>query len=405
MYDAIIIGARCAGAPVAMLLARQGYRVLLVDKARFPADIMSGLFIHPRGTALLKRWGVLDDVLATGCPKLHSATFDLGPIELKAGFHPVDGVDFTCAPRRYLLDPILVAAAVEAGAEFRDNTTVQELLTDEDGCITGIRARTAQGTTVTEKARIVIGADGVHSFVARTVKPEAYHVNPMLTCSYYGFFSDVTVPGPKVYIRPYRFAVCIPTNDNLMLVGAQWPIEDFARIRTDVPTHFYELMGQIPELATQVRQEKQVGRFIGTGHAPNFFHKPYGPGWALVGDAGYHKDPILGQGIADSLEDAAMLAKALTRGLSGETIMEEALAEYERERNEICLPQYQLAMQFATLAPPPPDMQRLLSIIAADPEESTRYLGVLERSVPVAEFFAPEHIASLMARAAVSLTA
>ncbi|GHO88677.1 FAD-dependent oxidoreductase [Dictyobacter formicarum] len=397
MYDAIIVGARCAGAPVAMLLARQGYRVLLVDKARFPADIMSGLFIHPRGVALLKRWGVLHDVLATGCPQLYSAAFDLGPIELKASFYPVNGVDFTCAPRRYLLDPILVAAAVGAGVEFRDNTTVQELLMDEDGCITGIRARTAQGTTVTERTRIVIGADGVHSFVARAVKPEAYHVNPILTCGYFSFFSDVTVPRLKAYIRPHRFAVSVPTNDNLVMVGAQWPIEEFARIRTDVATHFYELIGQIPELATQVHQEKQVGRFIGTGHVPNFFYKPYGPGWALVGDAGYHKDPILAQGIADAFEDAEMLVKALTRGLSGETIMEEALAAYERERNESCLPQYQLLMQFAALAPPPPDMQMLLSVIAADPEESTRYLGVLQRSVPVAEFFAPEHIASLMA--------
>ncbi|GLV59924.1 FAD-dependent oxidoreductase [Dictyobacter sp. S3.2.2.5] len=398
MYDAIIVGARCAGAPLAMLLARRGYRVLLVDKARFPADIMSGLYTHPRGLALLKRWGILDDVLATDCPQLRSATFDLGPMELKAGFYPVDGIDFSCAPRRYLLDPLLVAAAVEAGAEFRDNTTVQELLMNEDGYITGIRARTEQETSVTEKARIVIGADGVHSFVARTVKPEAYHIAPTLTCGYYSFFRDTTiVSGVKAYIRPHHFTVTVPTNDNLLLVGAQWPTEEFARIRTDVATHYYELIDQIPELATQVRPEKQVGRFIGTGHVPNFFHKPYGPGWALVGDAGYHKDPILAQGIADALEDADMLAKALMRGLSGETTMEETLAAYEKERNESRLPQYQSTMQFARLAPLPPDTQTLLSAIAADPEESTRYLGVLQGSVPAAEFFAPEHIASLLA--------
>ncbi|MBO0791188.1 MAG: FAD-dependent monooxygenase, partial [Ktedonobacteraceae bacterium] len=177
MYDAIIVGARCAGSPTAMLLARKGYRVLLVDKARFPSDTMSGHFIHTRGVACLKRWGLLEQVIATNCPAITRAKLDFGPFSLTGAELPVDGVAGTYAPRRYLLDKILIDAAVEAGVEMREDFNVQGLLMDNERVV-GIRGRQAQGPTVTERASIVIGADGMRSFVARMVQAPTYEVRP-----------------------------------------------------------------------------------------------------------------------------------------------------------------------------------------------------------------------------------
>ena len=168
MYDAIVVGARCAGSPTAMLLARAGYRVLLVDRAGFPSDTLSTHYIHQPGVARLRRWGLLDRVVATGCPPARRMTFDVGPFALSGAPTPADGADAAYAPRRYLLDQILLEAASAAGAEVRERFSVGELLI-EDGRVTGIRGRQAGGATVTERAAIVIGADGMRSRVARAV--------------------------------------------------------------------------------------------------------------------------------------------------------------------------------------------------------------------------------------------
>src|SRR5437016_5543099 len=155
MYDAIVVGARCAGSPTAMLLARLGYHVLLVDKATFPSDTMSGHFVHTSGIARLKRWGLLERLQATGCPAIPALHFDLGPFALDGTPPPLDGISDMYAPRRTVLDALLVEAAVEAGAELRTAFTVQELLSDGEH-VTGIRGRAAGGATVSEMARIVI---------------------------------------------------------------------------------------------------------------------------------------------------------------------------------------------------------------------------------------------------------
>src|SRR5690349_11462940 len=142
MYDAIVVGARCAGSPTAMLLARKGYRVLLLDRASFPSDTLSVHYIHQPGVAALARWGLLETVIATGCPPVRQQRIDLGPFALVGAPSPADGIADAYAPRRTVLDTILIEAAAAAGAEVRQRFSVQEILMDGER-VTGIRGRDA----------------------------------------------------------------------------------------------------------------------------------------------------------------------------------------------------------------------------------------------------------------------
>lgn len=180
MFDAIVVGARCGGSPVAMLLARRGYRVLLVDRAKFPSDTISTHWIWPPGIACLKRWGLLEHVLATNCPPFSTIGIDVGEFQLVGDLPPIDGVDVVCGPRRTVLDKLLVDAAAEAGVEVRENFVVTAL-TSSNGRVTGIRGAHRGASEVEEPARIVIGADGRNSMVAKTVRAEEYNVRPTLT--------------------------------------------------------------------------------------------------------------------------------------------------------------------------------------------------------------------------------
>ncbi len=166
-YDAIVVGARCAGAPTAMLLARKGYRVLVVDRASSPSDTVSTHVIHAPGIAAMNRWGLLEQVTATGCPPAETYSFDLGPFAIRGTPHPCDGFSSAFAPRRTLLDKILVEAAADAGAEVRERFTVDDVLV-ESGAVVGIRGRNDGGSSVVERARVVIGADGRYSHTRRS---------------------------------------------------------------------------------------------------------------------------------------------------------------------------------------------------------------------------------------------
>jgi flavin-dependent dehydrogenase len=295
MYDAIVIGARCAGAPTAMLLARKGYRVLLVDRGSFPSDTLSTHYIHQPGVARLARWGLLERVAGSNCPPIRDQILDVGPFTLEGAPPAVDGFAEGYAPRRTVLDAILVEAAVAAGAELRERFSVEELLTDGDR-VTGIRGHAAGGASVTERAHMVIGADGLHSFVARSVGAMVYNATPALTCIYYTYWSDLPINGAELYPRPGRMLVAAPTNDGLTLMTVFWPQAEFHRVRADIEGSFLAALDLAPGLAERARAGKRAERFRGTADLPNHFRQSFGPGWALVGDAGFHKDPILAQG-------------------------------------------------------------------------------------------------------------
>ena len=394
MYDAIVVGARCAGSPTAMLLARKGYRVLLLDRTSFPSDTLSTHYIHQPGVARLQRWGLLDQLRDSGCPPIVQLRFDVGPFALLGAPQAADGVAEGYAPRRTVLDAMLAEAAVEAGAELRERFTVDELLTD-GGRVTGIRGRTAGGTSVTEHARIVIGADGLRSLVARAVQAPAYDVQPALTCAYYSYWDGVPLNGVELYPRPGRTITAGPTNDGQTLVISFWPRNRFHEVRADIERSFLESLEVAPELAERVRSGERSERFRGTADLPFFFRRPYGPGWALVGDAGYHKDPITAQGITDAFRDAELLAAAVDEGLEDRLPMNDALAEYERQRNEHVRPIYEFTHQLAGLEPPTVEMQELFGALRYDEVERSRFFGTIAGTVPIPEFFAPDNMARI----------
>ena len=234
-YDAIVVGARCAGAATAMLLARKGHDVLLVDRASFPSDTVSTHVIHPPGLAALRRWGLLDDLVATGCPWLPAYTFDLGPLLITGTPTATDGTAGGYAPRRIVLDELLVRAAEKASDELREGFSVTELITDGDQVV-GVRGHARGGMQVSEYARVVIGADGVHSRVAEQVNAPRYRQGPVLASAYYAYWSGVPATGGRWMLRPGRGFFMMPTNDDLTLILAAWPQAERVRPGEREPT-------------------------------------------------------------------------------------------------------------------------------------------------------------------------
>ncbi len=391
MYDVIVVGARCAGSPTAMLLARKGYRVLLVDRAGFPSDALSTHYIHQPGVATLNRWGLLERVIASGCPPVEKQILDVGPFAIAGTPPPVDGIKAGYAPRRKILDMILLDAAIESGVEVRENFSVEELLT-HGGRVTGIRGRSKAGVPSEDAAYFVIGADGIHSVVARLVEAPRYDEQPALNCTYFTYWSGVNLSTVEMYMRPERMIIGAPTNDGLTLTIVYWPEIDFPMVRANVGVEFMRALDLVPEFAERIRSGTRVEMFRGSGDLRGFFRRPYGPGWALVGDAAYHKNPITAAGITDAFRDAELLVDAVDDTLEGFVPAEVAMAEYERKRNKTALPLYRMTCDMAKLHAPVPETQRLLAALRDNEEESGRFLGTLAGSVPIREFFSPAHL-------------
>jgi flavin-dependent dehydrogenase len=385
-YDAIIVGARCAGSPTAMLLARKGYRVLLLDRATFPSDTLSTHVVQPQGVATLARWGLLDRLRATGCPPIHTYAFDFGPVTL-AGAPGASDFPVAYCPRRTVLDKLLVDAAVEAGAELREGFTVDEVLVEE-GCVAGIRGRTHDGRTVSERARVVIGAEGRNSLVAEAGRAAAYNAKPPLLAAYYGYWSGLPMQGRfEIYVRPYRGFAAAETHDGLTFVVAGWPYAEFDAYKADLEGNYRKTLALVPAFDDRLRGAKRETRLMGTA-LPNFFRKPFGPGWALVGDAGYQRDFITAQGISDAFRDAELCAAALDQGFSGARSFDDAMAGYQRRRDEQSLPMYEMTCQLATLEPPPPEMQRLIGAIHGNRGAMDDFARMNAGTLPPADFFA-----------------
>jgi flavin-dependent dehydrogenase len=386
-YDVIVVGARCAGAPTAMLLARKGYEVLVVDRASFPSDTISTHLVHAPGVAALRRWGLLEEAVA-GCPPIETYAFDFGPFTISG----MPGTAY--GPRRTVLDKVLVDAAATAGAEVRERFTVSEVLV-EDGRVTGIRGHGEGGRSVTERARVVVGADGLHSLVARAVRPEQYHEKPRLLCGYYAYWSGLPADGFETYDRPDRAFAAWPTNDDLTLVIGGWPFREFAANRGDIEGNYLATLGTVPEFADRLRGARRESRIVGMA-VPNYFRKPYGPGWALVGDAGYNKDFITAQGIQDAFRDAELCATALHQAFSGARPFDTAMRAYQSARDEEVLPMYEFTAGLASLEPPPPEMQQLLAAVSGDQEAMDGFARVTAGVTSPAEFFSDENVGRIL---------
>ena len=377
-YDVIVVGARCAGSPLAMLLARKGYRVLLVDRDSFPSDTISSHQLHQTGLARMKRWGLLERLEATGCPALERSTVDIGVAVLEGAPIPVDGVSIMYVPRRTVLDKLLVDAAVEAGAEFQDRCAVTGLVSQGERTV-GVRVRRGGGAETEITAALVVGADGKNSIVARSVEAPKYRDEGSLTCSYYSYWSGIDQDAfPNAIVAREDWGIAYgPTHDGLILANMSAALNHLPSFRADIEGTFFRLLdGRLPQLAAALRSGRREERFRGLADIPNFFRQSHGPGWALAGDAGYYRDPVTAQGISDAFRDADLLAEAIDDGLGGRAEIDAALAEYARRRDADSQERFEWTLVSTRFMGPDPKTGDLMQAIASDPELSQKFVNL-----------------------------
>lgn len=317
-YDAIIVGARAAGAATAMLMARRGMKVLAVDRARYGSDTLSTHALMRTAVVQLNRWGLLHRVRLTGAPPVNRVVFHYPDETAMVDIRPSDGVDALVAPRRTVLDRLLVDAAREAGADVRFGIIVDDVKRDASGRVTGISARDEQGAELTLSADLVVGADGIRSIVAQAVGAEVTRRAINSGACVYGYYSGVEAAGYEWAYALGAGAGMIPTNDGQVCVFVGGTEEDFRRrvfpnLERSVPAVLREVS---PDLAERVDAGTKVARFRGFAGVRGYVRECRGDGWALVGDAGYFRDPITTHGISDAFRDAELLARAAAGEMS-----------------------------------------------------------------------------------------
>lgn len=398
MHDVIIVGARCAGSSIAILLARRGYRVLLVDRDTFPSDMpMSTHFIHQRGVACLARWGLRNDLVATKAHPVTRFDIDVGQFTLSGSAPRVDGEAAAFAPRRILLDDLLVQAATSSGAVLREGCEVDGLLFD-GGRVAGITGRTQLGARFSEPATLVIGADGPSSRVAASVQAEEYNSRPAFQGTAWIYWEGILVDHLDLHLRNFEGIYAFPTSGSSTLIGANWSIDRFRAVRARIEASYFEVLQRAaPNLADEAKGAKRADDKIYLASTRNFFRKAHGPGWVLLGDAHCTKDPNTAQGITDAFCDAEVLAEAIDRGFSGKQELGVALAEYERARVDWVLPFYDLTCQLATFAPPPPDMLAIYAALQGNQEGIDSFIGLITEATRPGDFFAPENVQRILA--------
>jgi 2-polyprenyl-6-methoxyphenol hydroxylase-like FAD-dependent oxidoreductase len=331
-HDVIIVGARVAGASTALLLARAGHRVVVLDRARRGSDTLSTHALMRPAVGLLERWGVLDQVIAAGTPGLDHVVFHYGPREIRLATSTT-----LYAPRRTVLDPLLVDAAERCGAEFRFGVEVRGLLRGGDGRIVGVQLRDGQGGASTLRAQVTIGADGRRSQVAAELRPAVTRAGVATSAFAYAYFADVDSDAYEWCYGRATTAGLIPTGDGLTAVFVGVPPDRFTAELRGQRGFLRALTATSPSVGERVAAATRVGPVRGFPGLRGWLRRPWGPGWALVGDAGYFKDPTTAHGITDALRDAQLLTTALDRTLGGATPAD-ALGHYEHTRDQLSDP-------------------------------------------------------------------
>ena len=333
-YDAVIVGARCAGSATALLLARAGLKVLVVDRQEYGSDANSTHALMRGGVLQLARWGLLDALLRSNAPFIRTTTFHYGDETITIPIKPDERAAGLLAPRRTVLDRILVDAAREGGAEVIHNTVMREPLRDRAGRVSGVSLRLADGSACDVHAGIVVGADGIGSAVARQVGARVRRRGSASSSVLYGYLAHAGLEGYHWFYRPHIGAGAIPTNDGLSCVFVGVPTDRFdLELRLDVDGGYLAILDALaPELAETARSQGLAERLRGFRGTPGYIREAYGQGWALVGDAGFFRDPLTAHGISDALRDAEGLADAIIAGTTFD------LRRYEDERDALAHP-------------------------------------------------------------------
>jgi 2-polyprenyl-6-methoxyphenol hydroxylase-like FAD-dependent oxidoreductase len=395
-FDVIIVGARVAGAATAMLLARAGLRVLVVDRAHFPSDTLSTHQIQLPGVARLARFGLLEPLLDAGTPPTPHVRFQAGAAVVEGEFPSYHDVNMMISPRRTVLDALLVDAAREAGAEVREGCSLETLITEPDR-VAGVRLRDKRRSGLTsESAALVVGADGKHSTVARLASAVERRTIAPTTFAFYAYWDGLPVKGGEIYSGKGYGVGAWPTNDGLTLTYVAGPISDFDEVRRDPTAHVIATLDKAGHLGERVRAAVQAGPTRGTNDLPNVVRAAYGSGWALAGDASLVMDPITGFGIGHALQDAELLSTAIVNGLGGTSELARALHGYEKQRNRETKPAFDWTVNLARLRGVSEIEERLFAAIGADQAEASSFFGFLTGVVPMRSLFSPTHLIRLV---------
>ena len=401
-YDVIVVGARVAGAAVALLLARAGVRVLVVDRAGPPGDTLSTHQVQLPGVAALRRWGLLGPAVA-GAPATTRLRFDAGPVVLEGRYPSAGGVSALYSPRRMVLDRVLLDAAGAAGAQVRLGFRADELIWDGRR-VAGLRGRGRRGAGAAETARLVVGADGKHSFVARAAGAARYCARPAATMASYSYWAGVPTAagGGEIYRRPGRAVAAFPTSDDLTMIYVSSPAAEFAAARGDLEGHYLAGLEGCGGLRERAAAGFRAERLRTTPDLPARIHVPHGPGWALAGDAGLVLDPVSAHGISNALRDAELLARAVVDGLGGlgggrAGGLGAALAGYHRQRDAAARPMFELTARTARLDPLSRAERLLYGSLAGRPAEISRFFGALSGTEPLRPYFGPGNLTRVIA--------
>jgi flavin-dependent dehydrogenase len=378
-YDAVVIGARCAGAATAFLLARSGAKVLVVDRQPYGSDTMSTHALMRSAVMQLTRWGLIPKIAAAGTPAIRSTTFHYGNEAIRVDIKPDHGVDFLLAPRRTVLDPLLVDAAREAGAAVRHGVALSALQFASNGRVIGASLRDGSGACRTVRSDIVIGADGRQSTVAQLVNAKAYVEGLNASGIVFGYYKDLKRDGLHWHFAKNVAAGVVSTNSGHCVFAAV-PAQRFpATFRGDVMRGFLQVLEMnCPKLRADIDRAKLIGRLRGFGGATSYLRQCHGAGWALVGDAGYFKDPLTAHGITDALRDAQLLSGAIVNGGT------RALAAYQHERDELSLPFMHVTDAIASFSWDFDEVKQLHAEMSAVMKTEANYIASLSQKPSLA---------------------
>jgi 2-polyprenyl-6-methoxyphenol hydroxylase-like FAD-dependent oxidoreductase len=334
-YDVVVVGARAAGASTAMLLARRGLRVLAVDRSAYGSDTLSTHAISIAGVHLLDRWGVLDRIRDAGTPVSRAVVFNYGAERVRIDIPARGGVDGLYNPRRTLLDATLVDHAVAAGADVRHGVSVAALTRTADGRVDGVELE-VDGERRRIAARWVVGADGMRSRVAAQVGAPTTYEEPTGAADIYSYWTGLRSDVMENFYEPGRAAGIIPTNDGAAVVWVGLSPAAFRDVaRGNLAPTYHALIGTFPELVERLHKATRVGGYRGFPGTPGYLRQPYGPGWALVGDASYFKDPVGAHGITDAFIGATLLSDAIADAVICGVDEDAALEGYRAARDEM----------------------------------------------------------------------